>query len=59
MKYIYNGGLSTVTIKNGKETVEVVLTNGKEVELPEKNEYVRTLIEKGRLTVATTKKKGG
>jgi len=60
MKFIYNGPLDAVTIRNGKEILDVILTNGKEIELPEKNEYVRTLQEKGRLTpVETSRKKGG
>nr|DAN90218.1 MAG TPA: tRNA Pseudouridine synthase II, C terminal [Caudoviricetes sp.] len=58
-KFIYKGPLAAVTIKDGKETRDVILANGQEIDLPEKNNYVRTLIEKGRLIAVETKKKGG
>lgn len=58
-KFIYKGPLAAVTIKDGKETHDVILANGQEIDLPEKNGFVRTLIEKGRLIAVETKKKGG
>lgn len=58
-KFIYKGPLAAVTIKDGKEPRDVILANGQEIDLPEKNNYVRTLIEKGRLIAVETKKKGG
>lgn len=41
MKYLYSGPLSGVTLQDG---TEVLLRNGIEVELPEDNEYVKTLV---------------
>ncbi len=59
-KFIYKGPLAAVTIKDGREARDIILSNGKEIDLPEKNGFVRTLIEKGRLiAVVETKKKGG
>ncbi len=58
-KFIYKGPLAAVTIKDGKESRDIILSNGKEIDLPEKNGFVRTLIEKGRLITVETKKKGG
>lgn len=58
-KFIYKGPLAVVTIKDGREARDIILSNGKEIDLPEKNSYVRTLIEKGRLIAVETKKKGG
>ena len=58
-KFIYKGPLAAVTIKDGKESRDIILSNGKEIDLPEKNGFVRTLIEKGRLAAVETKKKGG
>lgn len=58
-KFIYKGPLAAVTIKDGREARDIILSNGKEIDLPEKNGYVRTLIEKGRLIAVETKKKGG
>lgn len=58
-KFIYKGPLAAVTIKDGKEARDVILSNGKEIDLPEKNGFVRTLIEKGCLFAVETKKKGG
>jgi len=43
-RYLYVGPNSGVTLQNGKE---ILLWNGKEVELPEDNEYVKTLLALG------------
>lgn len=59
MKYIYLGPTSGATLGDG---TEVMFFHGKEVELPETNEYVKTLIAMGYLkpvakeTVKKTKK---
>lgn len=52
-KYVYQGPPSGVTFSDGKE---VMLFPGVEVELPEENEYVKTLIALGYLQVKETKK---
>jgi hypothetical protein len=46
MKYLYEGPNSGVTLQDG---TEVLLWNGKEVELPADNEYVKTLMALGYL----------
>lgn len=46
MKYLYEGPNSGVTFQDG---TEVLLWNGKEVELPADNEYVKTLMALGYL----------
>jgi hypothetical protein len=54
MKYLYEGPNSGVTLQDG---TEVLLWNGKEVELPADNEYVKTLMALGYLkTLQETKK---
>ena len=50
MKYMYKGPTSGVTlIVNGKDK-EVLLHNGKQVDLPEDHEYTKTLVALGHLT---------
>lgn len=56
-KFIYNGANSGVTLQvPGKgnaahsQDVDVLLFNGKEVELPEDHELVKTLVLNGNLT---------
>jgi len=46
MKFIYKGPLSGVTINK----VETILYKGKEVDLPEDNPHIKTLIALGYLT---------
>jgi len=46
MKYLYEGPNSGVTLQDGRE---VLLWNGREVDLPEDNEYVQKLIALGYL----------
>ena len=46
MKYVYSGPTSGVTLDDG---TEVMFFDGQEVELPETNEYVKTLIAIGHL----------
>lgn len=46
MKFIYNGPISGVTLQNG---TEIILHKSQEVELPEDNDYVKTLIALGYL----------
>lgn len=46
MKYVYNGPVSGVTLEDG---TEVMFFPGVEVELPETNEYVKTLVALGYL----------
>jgi len=46
MKYLYEGPNSGVTLQDG---TEVLLWNGKQVELPADNEYVKTLMALGYL----------
>lgn len=47
MRYVYSGPVSGVTLQDG---TEVMFFDGQEVELPEDNEYVKTLIALGHLT---------
>ena len=47
MKYRYSGPLSGVTLADGQE---VMLHPGAEVELPEDNDYVNTLLALEHLT---------
>jgi hypothetical protein len=46
MKYVYSGPTSGATLDDG---TEVMFFDGKEVELPETNEYVKTLVALGHL----------
>lgn len=46
MRYVYSGPTSGVTLDDG---TEVMFFDGKEVELPETNEYVKTLVSLGHL----------
>lgn len=46
MKYVYSGPTSGATLEDG---TEVMFFDGKEVELPETNEYVKTLVALGHL----------
>jgi len=49
MKYAYSGPVSGVTLKTGSDIREVILTPGAIIDLPEKNEYVATLVARGHL----------
>jgi len=49
MKYRYSGPTSGVTLNVDGKPKEVMLHTGKEVELPESNEYVKTLVALGHL----------
>lgn len=50
MKYTYKGPTSGVTlIVNGKDK-EILLHNGKQVDLPEDHDYTKTLIALDHLT---------
>ncbi|EAO2687526.1 hypothetical protein E2X65_20790 [Salmonella enterica] len=53
MKYIYNGPASGVTLADGQE---VLLWPGNEIELPEDNEWVMTMIARRHLTPVATEK---
>lgn len=59
--YKYSGPLSGVTLKDGKAVKEIMLHDGAVVDLPEDNEYTRTLLALGHLTPepAAEDKKGG
>jgi len=57
MMYIYNGPLSGVTLKDGEKAKEVMLFPGKEIDLPETNEYVKRLVAQGYLKPVEVKKK--
>ncbi|MBB2778379.1 UNVERIFIED_ORG: hypothetical protein HNP28_003726 [Comamonas terrigena] len=50
MKYRYSGPTSGVTLNVDGKPKEVMLHTGKDVELPESNEYVKTLVALGHLT---------
>ena len=52
MKYRYSGPTSGVTLNEDGKPKEVMLHTGKDVELPEANEYVKTLLALGHLTPA-------
>lgn len=49
MKYRYSGPTSGVTLNVDGKPKEVMLHTGKDVELPETNEYVKTLVALGHL----------
>ncbi|ECG1336247.1 hypothetical protein DS259_19700 [Salmonella enterica subsp. indica] len=51
MKYIYSGPASGVTLADGQE---VLLWPGNEIELPEDNEWVITMIARRHLTPVVT-----
>lgn len=51
MKYNYSGPSSGVTLQDGAKQREVMLHTGVEVDLPEDNEYVQTLLALGYLTL--------
>ncbi|MCK9514066.1 MAG: hypothetical protein M0R28_22945 [Pigmentiphaga sp.] len=48
-KFIYKGPMSAATLGDG---TDVILMNGKEVTLPDDNEWVKSLVAQGRLTPA-------
>lgn len=52
MKYRYSGPTSGVTLQEGEKVREVMLHTGAEVELPEENEYTKTLLALQYLTPA-------
>jgi hypothetical protein len=52
MKYRYSGPTSGVTLNVDGKPKEVMLHTGKDVELPESNEYVKTLVALGHLAPA-------
>jgi hypothetical protein len=50
MRYVYSGPTSGATLEAGADGIlEVMFFDGKEVELPEDNEYVKTLVALGHL----------
>lgn len=49
MKYRYSGPTSGVTLNVDGKPQEVMLHTGKDVDLPETNEYVKTLVALGHL----------
>ncbi|EBR9669375.1 hypothetical protein D5757_20945 [Salmonella enterica subsp. enterica serovar Takoradi] len=51
MKYIYNGPASGVTLADGQE---VLLWPDSEIELPEDNEWVMTMVARRYLTPVAT-----
>lgn len=50
MKFRYSGPTSGVTLNVDGKPKEVMLHTGKDVELPETNEYVKTLVALCHLT---------
>lgn len=52
MKYRYSGPTSGVTLNVDGKPMEVMLHTGKDIDLPEANEYVKTLVALGHLTPA-------
>ncbi|MBS1186686.1 MAG: hypothetical protein H6R04_704 [Burkholderiaceae bacterium] len=54
-KYLYSGPTSGVTLNVSGKPQEVMLHTGKEVELPEDNGYVGTLLALGHLTIVAAK----
>ena len=51
MKYIYNGPASGVTLADGQE---ILLWPNSEIDLPEDNEWVMTMIASNHLTPVIT-----
>jgi hypothetical protein len=51
MKFIYSGPTSGVTLQTDEGTQEVMLHTDAQVDLPEKNAYVNTLIAMKYLTL--------
>ncbi|HEA7727075.1 TPA: hypothetical protein RXL41_001042, partial [Escherichia coli] len=51
MKYIYNGPASGVTLADGQE---ILLWPNSEIDLPEDNEWVMTMIARNHLTSVIT-----
>lgn len=58
MKYIYSGPTSGVTLQGKEEALEVMLHTNAEVDLPEDNEYTRTLLALRHLTLVSNAKQG-
>lgn len=50
MKKFLSNINTVVTLWDGKESKEVIVTKGKEIELPEDNNFVQGLIAQGHLT---------
>ncbi len=49
-KFIYKGPMSAATLRDG---TDVILMNGREVTLPDNNEWVKSLVAQGRLVSAS------
>lgn len=54
MKYRYTGPTSGVSLQEGEAITEVMLHTNTDVELPEGNEYVATLVALGHLVAVAT-----
>ncbi|ELV2836670.1 hypothetical protein VU607_19395 [Enterobacter cloacae] len=51
MKYVYHGPASGVTLSNGQE---ILLWTNSEIDLPEDNEWVKTMIARRHLSPVVT-----
>lgn len=54
MKYFYSGPITGVTLKSDDKPCEVMLHTNTAVELPEDNEYTKTLLALGHLKPVPT-----
>lgn len=52
VRYIWQGPASAVTLKSTPNDLEVIFLPGKEVTLPDDNEYVRALVSLGHMTTS-------
>lgn len=51
-RYIYSGPMSAATLGDG---TDVILMNGREITLPDDNDWVKSLVAQGRLAPAAKK----
>ncbi|OAM73762.1 hypothetical protein [Devosia elaeis] len=52
-KFIYKGPMSAATLRDG---TDVILMNGREVTLPDNNEWVQSLVAQKRLVPVTAQR---
>lgn len=48
-KYIYHGPLSSITLTIEGKAQDIILMNGKQVMLPDDDDYTQTLVNQGKL----------
>ncbi|MCX9038484.1 hypothetical protein NLN82_20875 [Citrobacter portucalensis] len=59
VKYIWQGPASAVTLKSSPTDIEVIFLPGKELTLPDDNEYVRAVVSQGHMIQTQAVNDGG